>query len=258
MIDIGANLTDKSFSNDFNDVLSRARARDVEHIVVTGTDIQNSRRAIRICNEQSGYLSCTVGVHPHNASSTPGGWEESIRELADEPYVVALGETGLDYFRDFSPRPIQREVFIKQLDLATELKLPAFIHDRDSGEDLLSIVAEFTQLTAVIHCFTGSAELLTKYLDLGLYIGITGWICDERRGNELKRAAHLIPDDRLLIETDAPYLTPRTIRPRPKSRRNEPANLRYVAQCVAEVRNQSVEHIGKITANNARRLFSIQ
>lgn len=258
MIDIGANLTDKSFSKDFNGVLSRARARDVEHIIVTGTDMHSSRRAIGICSEYSDYLSCTVGVHPHNAASTLSGWEESIRELADEPCVVAVGETGLDYFRDFSPRPIQREVFTKQLELATELKLPAFIHDRDSGEDLLSIVAEFTRLTAVIHCFTGSAELLTKYLDLGLYIGITGWICDERRGNELKRAAQLIPDDRLLIETDAPYLTPRTIRPRPKSRRNEPENLRYVAQCVAEVRNQSVEHISKITANNARRLFSIQ
>lgn len=258
MIDIGANLTDKSFSHDLDQVLARSRASGVDHIIVTGTDLQGSRKAISICRKHPDRLSSTVGIHPHNAAKLTSGWEDTIKELVQERCVVALGETGLDYFRDFSPREIQRNVFAAQLELATELNLPVFIHDRDSSGDLLRIVSEFTQLCGVVHCFTGSAELLSKYLDLGLYIGITGWICDERRGTELKESAHLIPDDRLLIETDAPYLLPRTIRPRPKSRRNEPENLRYVAESVAEARNQSVEHVAKVTSDNARRLFSVQ
>ncbi len=258
MIDIGANLTDKSFSHDLDQVLARSSAHGVEHIIVTGTDLRGSREAIGICRNYPGRLSSTVGIHPHNAAKLSKDWADRIKELVREPCVVALGETGLDYFRDFSPREVQREVFIAQLELASALKMPVFIHDRDSAGDLLAIISEFSQLRGVVHCFTGSAELLSKYLDLGLYIGITGWICDERRGTELKRAAHLIPDDRLLIETDAPYLLPRTIRPRPKTRRNEPQNLRYVAQSVAEARNQSSQHIERLTSDNARRLFAIQ
>ena len=257
MIDIGANLTDKSFRHDLSHVLNRASAAGVDHIVVTGTDIQSSEEAIEICSKYSNYLSSTVGVHPHNAGRAIDGWQETIRKLSSSACVVAIGETGLDYFRDFSPRPVQREVFRVQLELASELGLPVFIHDRDSGDDLLSIVSDFSNLKAVVHCFTGTSDLLTKYLDLGLYIGVTGWICDERRGGSLKNSVHLVPDDRLLIETDAPYLLPRNIRPRPQSRRNEPANLLFVARVVAEARNQALDEVMNLTTKNAKRLFSI-
>ena len=171
--------------------------------------------------------------------------------------VVAVGETGLDYFRDFSPRTDQRKIFCAQLELASKVDMPVFIHDRDSQGDLLQIVSDFKQLKAVVHCFTGSQDLLISYLELGLYIGITGWVCDERRGVPLRKAVHLIPDDKLLVETDAPYLMPRNISPKPKNRRNEPANLHYVIEVIAAARQQSPEEVARITTNNAKSLFAI-
>lgn len=257
MIDIGANLTDKTFQHDVDAVLNRARTNGVEHIVVTGTDISSSKSAVRLCAQYPGFLSSTAGIHPHNSSRVPSGWIDEIKSIAKSNCAVAVGETGLDYYRDFAPRADQRKVFVAHLELASSMDIPVFIHDRDSQGDLLNIVTDFKGLKAVVHCFTGSADLLLNYLELDLYIGITGWVCDERRGNTVREAVHLIPDDRLLVETDAPYLMPRNIRPRPKTRRNEPANLSYVVTAIASARNQSVEGIAQLTVNNAKRLFAI-
>ena len=257
MIDIGANLTDKTFRNDLDDVLARAKRASVNHIVVTGTDLEHSQRAVELCDDHAGYLSSTAGIHPHNATSVQTPAIQQLTEIARNKCVVAIGETGLDYFRNFSPRLDQIFAFETQLQLAMELKLPAFIHDRDSNGELLAILKNFPQLTAVIHCFTGSAALLQDYLDLGLYIGITGWICDERRGWELYQCVSLIPDDRLLMETDSPYLLPRSMKPRPRSRRNEPAFLEHVCIALATAREQTVEHVQQITQENAKTLFGL-
>lgn len=225
--------------------------------MITGTDIWSSRRAVVLCSQYSGYLSSTAGIHPHRAGNARSGWIKEVEEVASSQCVVAIGETGLDYFRDFSPRSDQRRVFCAQLELAATLGLPVFIHDRESGGDLLRIVSEFKDLKAVVHCFTGSRDLLLKYLELDLYIGITGWVCDERRGVPLRESVHLIPNDRLLVETDSPYLMPRNIQPMPRTRRNEPANLQYVVDEIASARNQTPAEIARITSDNAKQLFAI-
>ncbi|MXZ56217.1 MAG: YchF/TatD family DNA exonuclease [Gammaproteobacteria bacterium] len=257
LIDIGANLTDKAFRSDLEDVLARAQRANVNHIVVTGTDIEHSRRALDLCGQHSGYLSSTAGIHPHNAASVQTQTIQQLTQIARNKCVVAIGETGLDYFRNFSPRLDQISAFETQLQLAVELELPAFIHDRDSKGELLAILKNFPNLSAVIHCFTGSASLLQDYLDLGLYIGITGWICDERRGLELYQCVNLIPDERLLIETDSPYLIPRSMKPRPRSRRNEPSFLEHVCITLAAARGQTFEHVQQITQQNAKTLFGL-
>lgn len=257
MIDIGANLTDKAFRNDLDEVLKRAKQENIDHIVVTGTDITHSQLGIELCGQNSDYLFSTAGIHPHNASSITEDSIQQLSELVQNQCVVAIGETGLDYYRNFSPRLVQIRVFEEQLQLARETQLPVFVHDRDSQGELLSILKNFTGLRAVIHCFTGNAQLLQDYLNLGLYVGITGWICDERRGRELFNSVNLIPDDRLLIETDSPYLIPRTITAPPRSRRNEPAFLPYVCESLAQARRQSTEHIAHITQQNAKTLFEL-
>ena len=257
MIDVGANLTDKSFLDDLDEVVKRAKSKGISHVMVTGTDVSGSRKAIELCAKYPGYLSSTAGIHPHNAGKVSLDWIDEIEEFARNECVVAIGETGLDYFRDFSPRSDQRKIFRAQLELARKLDMPVFIHDRDSQGELLQIVSEFRNLKAVVHCFTGSKDLLLNYLELGLYIGITGWVCDERRGVPLREAVHLIPDNRLLVETDAPYLMPRNISPKPKTRRNEPANLPYVIETLASAREQTPEEVVRFTSDNAKRLFGI-
>ena len=173
--------------------------------------------------------------------------------------MVAIGECGLDYNRDFSPRPAQRTCFEAQLDLAADLGMPVFVHERDAAGDMLGILRQFRDRIPriVVHCFTGDENTLRAYLELDLYIGITGWICDERRGSHLLDLIREIPAERLMIETDAPYLLPRTIRPRPKSRRNEPAFLSYVAATIASSLNEPVEVVADRTTTNAHRFFGL-
>jgi TatD DNase family protein len=170
-----------------------------------------------------------------------------------------VGETGLDFNRDFSPRPTQVTVFETQLQLAAKTGKPLFLHERDAFDTQYDILKNQrnTISNAVVHCFTGKESELRAYLDLGLYIGITGWICDERRGQELQRIVRYIPDDRLLIETDGPYLLPRDLRPRPKSRRNEPRYLPHIASRIAELRQQSPEFIEEQTRKNTITCFDL-
>ena len=257
MIDIGANLTDKSFSDDLHVVLEQAQEAGLSAIVVTGTDVAASQAAQKLAHNFPDALYSTAGVHPHHADEVGENWIEELTELARLPEVVAIGETGLDYFRDFSPREDQKEVFVLQLQLARDLAMPIFIHDRDSHGDMARLLSMHLASPSVVHCFTGNAEALKSYLDLGCYIGITGWVCDERRGSELAGLIPNIPLDRLLIETDAPYLLPRTIRPRPRSRRNEPKYLVYVAQKVAELTSKSIQEIAEVTTQNAKQLFRL-
>lgn len=256
MIDIGANLTDKSFTDDLDEVCERAKDVGVERIVVTGTNEVSSRQAFELAVRYPAYLAATAGVHPHHADDFTAHSLTTITDFAKQG-AVAIGETGLDYFRNFSTRANQRRVFQTQLELASALQLPVFVHDRDSEGEVLEMLLRHATTEVVVHCFTGDQALLDAYIAQDCYIGITGWVCDERRGKELASIVPRIPESKLLIETDSPYLMPRTIRPRPKTRRNEPMNLKYVRQKVAEVRAQSESHVDEITTANAKRFFRL-
>ena len=258
LIDIGANLTDASFSQDIESVINRAQKNNISHIIVTGTSVHETRLALDLGSQYPNYLSATAGIHPHAVDATSASWFEDLTLLARDSKVVALGEMGLDYYRNYTSRYKQQEVFDKQLELAKEIELPVFIHDRDSGNDVLDSLRKHRPKSCVVHCFTGSEKLLDAYLAEGYYIGITGWVCDERRGKELSLLIQRIPLSRLMIETDSPYLIPRTIEPRPKNRRNEPAYLQYIAQKVAQCYDVSVEEVTRRTSDNAMRFFSLK
>jgi len=259
LVDIGVNLAHDSFIDDRNEVLKRAADAGVTRIIVTGSSDSSNMEAAALAELHAGVLYSTAGVHPHHASDYGDESDALIRELVRKDVVVAVGECGLDYFRNFSPRDAQLDAFRRQLAIATECRLPVFLHQRDAHDDFVEVLeSTLPGLTrAVAHCFTGEGESLHEYIAMGLYIGITGWICDERRGQHLHDIVSIVPDDRLMIETDAPYLLPRTIRPKPKTRRNEPAYLPEVLKTVAEARGQSIEHVARITTENAERFFEL-
>ena len=259
MIDIGANLAHDSFDRDRAELLERAWAAGLEAIVVTGSSAASNERALDLARTHPGRLYATAGLHPHHASE----WDETlaarIAELGTLPEVVAVGECGLDYFRNYSPHPDQRRAFIAQLGLAVQANKPVFLHQRDAHADFHAILRDYRAAVngCVVHCFTDGGEALDAYLALDCHIGITGWICDERRGLELRELVRRIPAERLLIETDAPYLLPRTLRPAPKDRRNEPAFLPWVLNTVAAARGEDSAQLRMQTAANARRLFGL-
>ncbi len=259
LIDIGANLAHDSFDDDRDAVLARAADAGVNRLIVTGSSYQSNIDARNLARAHPGVLYSTAGVHPHHASEYDDKTDTSIRELAIHAEVVAVGECGLDYFRNFSPREAQLEAFQAQLEIGAETGRPVFLHQRDAHDDFIEVLEPMLPKLsrAVAHCFTGEHESLREYLAMGLYIGVTGWICDERRGLHLRDIVSAVPDDRLMIETDAPYLLPRTIRPKPKSRRNEPMYLPEVLTVVAEARGQSEQHVANITTENAERFYAL-
>ena len=228
-------------------------------MIVTGSSMDDSARALTVCRQWPGQLRATAGVHPHHAASFHATDLPRLSELLADPLVVAAGECGLDFYRNFSPPADQRRAFALQLALAAQHDRPLFLHQRDAHADFLAMLAEHPAVAsrAVVHCFTGGAAELEACLDAGLSIGITGWICDERRGQALREAAPRIPVDRLMIETDAPYLLPRTISPKPRDRRNEPMNLTAVLATLADCRGESRAHLALATTANACRFFGL-
>jgi len=259
LVDIGANLGHESFSHDLEAVLQRARAAGVVQMVVTGASREGARAALALARAHPGLLYATAGVHPHHALEVTAEGEAELRALQSQPEVVANGECGLDYFRDFCPRPAQRRAFERQLELAAENGKPVFLHQRDAHEDYMAILRQFDgRLGAcVTHCFTGTRAEMYACLDAGHSIGITGWLCDERRGTHLREMVKDIPADRLLIETDAPYLLPRTVKPAPKHRRNEPSFLRHIVEELARDRGEDVATTAAHSTQNARRFFQL-
>ena len=258
-IDIGVNLTDSSFDNDYQHVIEQAIESGVSTLILTGTTLKDSEQAIALCQEYPDVLYCTVGVHPHYAKDHSEVDFRQLHSLIAEPCVVAIGETGLDFNRNASPPASQIETFERQIETAHESQLPLFLHERDAHKKQIEILRHHRDhfSNAVAHCFTGSKEELYNYLDLDLYIGITGWVCDERRGLELQKLIKDIPANRLMIETDSPYLLPRTIRPRPKSRRNHPHNLIYIANQLCELTGKSLEQLSDETYKNTIEFFSL-
>ncbi|MFT6341161.1 MAG: TatD DNase family protein [Alcanivorax sp.] len=256
--DIGVNLTDKQFRDDQDEVLERARSAGVTWQLLTGTNVDESRLAMELASQHDDLFS-TAGLHPHSARFYSPALEKELRELLTQKSVKAAGEMGLDFNRDFSPRPDQERAFEAQLALAVEYRLPVFLHERDAHERFLPILKAHRDhlVGAVVHCFTGSRQALFDYLDLDCHIGITGWVCDERRGKPLAELVHNIPDNRLLLETDAPYLLPRDLpEPPPKKRRNEPSLLPWIGKRVANLREQDVASVAQMTSANARELFT--
>ncbi|MCH7502411.1 MAG: TatD family hydrolase [Proteobacteria bacterium] len=259
LIDIGVNLSHNNFDEDRDAVMKRAATAGVTRMIVTGSSDESNEAALRLAESHRSVLYATAGVHPHHASDYDNATDARIRELAARDAVVAIGECGLDYCRNFSPRDAQLAAFQAQLEIAADKGMPVFLHQRDAHDDFIEILEPMLPRLprAVAHCFTGEGESLRQYLAMDLYIGITGWICDERRGMHLQDIASIIPDDRLMIETDAPYLLPRTLEPKPRSRRNEPAFLTEVLRVVAEARGQSREHVARITTDNAMSFFDL-
>jgi TatD DNase family protein len=239
--------------------MARAQIAGVAQMMVTGASMEGTGKAIELARAHPGRLFATAGVHPHHASELTPDSLSVLEEFARQPEVVAAGECGLDYFRDFSPRPVQQEAFHRQLELAARVGKPVFLHQRDAHEDFLAILKEHRQtlVGGVTHCFTGVGNEMMAYLELGFAIGITGWICDERRGAHLVPLMPAIPADRLLLETDGPYLLPRDFRPKPASRRNEPAYLPHIAAAVARARGESVATLARSSTAATRRLFGL-
>jgi TatD DNase family protein len=257
LIDIGINLTHEAYRDDLGDVLARASAAGVRQMVVTGASVAGSEHALTLVHAHAGRLWCTAGVHPHHASELHEPTLGTLRQLLANPAVVAAGECGLDYYRNFSPYADQRRAFDWQLQLALDSGKPAFLHQRDAHRDFLAALVAHPGVHGVAHCFTGGQEELEAYLGLGLHIGITGWVCDERRGAHLQPLVARIPRGRLLLETDGPYLLPRDLDPKPPHRRNEPAYLPHICRVVARLRGESPEDCAAHTSAAARALFGL-
>ena len=259
LIDIGANLAHDSFDADRTAVIGRAVRAGVAAIVVTGSTVADSVRALELCRRWPARLRATAGVHPHHASGFHEQEAAALEALLADPLVVAAGECGLDYFRNFSPPAEQRRAFGLQLAFAARHARPLFLHQRDAHADFLAMLAEHPELAAraVLHCFTGGPRELDDCLTAGLCVGITGWICDERRGAALREAAPRIPSDRLMIETDAPYLLPRTLDPKPAHRRNEPMYLPAVLEALARCRGDDPDELAVRVTENACRFFGL-
>jgi TatD DNase family protein len=259
LIDVGVNLTNKSLLADLDGVMLRAQQAGVTRMVITGTSIHESRQAIELCQRFPGRLVSTAGVHPHHASEWHENSYTELELLAQQDCVHAIGEAGLDFNRNYSPHPAQESSFARQMELAVALQMPLFCHQRDAHRRFVEMLRLYRDdiKRLVVHCFTDTREALIDYLDLDCYIGITGWICDERRGLELQQMVKLIPPDRLLLETDAPYLLPRTLQPKPSSRINEPAYLPHILEKVAYHQDKPPPQLAEQSLQNSLKFFDL-
>lgn len=259
LIDIGLNLSHDSFDHDRDEVVQRALDHGVAGFILTGASEDGATKAFELTKIYPEISWSTAGIHPHYSNSWNDGTAEHLRQLLRYDKVVAVGECGLDHFRNFSTPKEQEHAFREQLQLAVETQKPLFLHQRDAHDDFLRILKDYWDDSngGVAHCFTGTKEHMRDYLDLGLYIGITGWVCDERRGHDLQEAVKYLPADRMLIETDAPYLLPRDLKPKPKTRRNEPMYLGHILGVIALLRNENANALAEITTQNTKNLFKI-
>ena len=257
LFDICINLDNVQFDSDREALLQRGRDVGVAHLCLTGSSLSSSRFALEWAKKDPSHYVSTTGIHPHDAvSATPEVLRE-IELLLQEEEVRAVGECGLDYNRNFSPREAQIRCFESQIDISNRHRYPLFLHQRDAHADFMGCMEEATQ-PAVVHCFTDSKESLFSYLDRGWYIGITGWICDPKRGEELRSIVNHIPLSQLMVETDAPWLFPKDYRPKPKKRRNEPKYLPHIVAVLATHMNQSVEDVVHHSFQNACTFFGIR
>jgi TatD DNase family protein len=256
LVDTHAHLDDEKFASDLNAVLERARAANVTAIVAVGTTVETSRRAVQLARENP-IVHAAVGIHPNYAAQAAASDWQAITELTSDPAVVAVGETGLDRFRDDTPFDLQRDYFKRHLDLARERQLPVIIHCRDADADLLPCLGQAAAAGSVRgerHSFTGQAATAARCLELGLYISFAGQLTyNNRKFDALREVARIVPADRLLVETDSPYLAPEPHR----GQRNEPAHVQLTASRLAEIRGVSLDQVANLTTANARTLFQL-
>ena len=259
-IDIGVNLTGSSFKKDIPQVIERAQLAGVEQLIITGTNTQHSEEAIALTEQFESVCYATAGLHPHHASDYSADLGSELRDMLKHENVVAVGECGLDFNRNFSSRKEQVRAFEAQLEIAIDLQTPVFLHQRDAHDDFIAMIkscrSDLNQLVA--HCFTGSIEEVNDFVILDMYIGVTGWICDERRGASLQQAVKHIPLDRIMLETDAPYLLPRDLQEKPVAKnRNEPCYLPHIAQAVAKHMNVEPTELISAAYENSCNFFRL-
>ena len=259
LLDIGLNLTHDSFDDDRDEVVQRAASAGVTRFVITGATVASSAHALELAHRFPGRMFATAGVHPHHAESFDAHSLAALRGLVGDAQIVAVGECGLDYYRNFSSHAAQLAAFRGQLELAAECRKPVFLHQRDAHAAFCETLRPLRNslVGGVAHCFTGNTAELEEYLAMGLYIGITGWVCDERRGGALREALPHIPVERLLLETDAPYLLPRDLPEKPANRRNEPCYLPHVLSRIAAITGHSEAVLAAASVANAERLFGL-
>jgi TatD DNase family protein len=253
LVDSHAHIQLSQFDRDRHDVLQRAQSAGIEQILVVGFDLKTSQQAVELAMNTEN-LWATVGMHPHDAKDLTNTAMDTFQRLADHPKVIALGEMGLDYYRDLSPRSIQKTAFEQQLDLAEELDMPIIVHNREAYHDILPILrSRKGRISGVLHCFSGDVDIMKQTLDIGFYIGIGGPVT-YKKSDDLQTVAKQVPANRLLIETDCPWLAPQFRR----GKRNEPSYVISVAERIAELRGTPAEEIGQITTQNFVTLFSNQ
>lgn len=257
-IDIGINLTNKQFHNEHDEIINRALDNGVDHMILTGTSVRGSRESAEIAADYPEILYSTAGIHPHDAKSFNPESIPGLRQLLKLDHVISVGECGLDFDRDFSPRPVQEKCYRAQLELAIEVRKPLFLHERAAFKRFNEITDEYLSKLpeAVVHCFTGTLEEAKIYLDKGFYLGFTGAISDEKRFSHLEEVIRYTPLDRMMIETDAPFMLPKNM-PRTQNRRNEPSYLPYVAQTIARWKKISVAEVADETTETAGNFFKI-
>ncbi|QUX95907.1 cytoplasmic Dnase [Marinomonas sp. CT5] len=257
MIDIGVNINHRFFLDDLDKTIDEMLQAGVHGMICIASDLEESKQIQALCDSRSSMWN-TLGCHPHQAKTWNADTKRHLADLINIKRPVAIGETGLDFNRNYSSRQEQFYAFDEQIELATDHQLPLYLHERDAHTEMVEILKKHPSLAqhSIIHCFTGSRAQLDRYLELGLSIGITGWVCDERRGEDLQLSIPHIPLDKLLLETDAPYLLPRNIRPRPK--KNHPKFLPWVAKEVARLKGISVEELIQASLSNTERVFGIR
>ena len=253
LVDSHTHIQLSQFDRDRYDVLQRAKSAGIEQILVIGFDLKTSQQAVELAMNTEN-LWATVGMHPHDAKDLTNTAMDTFRRLADHPKVIALGEMGLDYYRDLSPRSIQKTAFEQQLDLAEEFDMPIIVHNREAYHDILPILrSRKGRIVGVLHCFSGDIDIMKQTLDIGFYIGIGGPVT-YKKSDDLQTVAKQVPANRLLIETDCPWLAPQFRR----GKRNEPSYVISVVERIAELRGMPTEEIGQITTQNFVTLFSNQ
>ena len=257
LFDIGANLTHESFNEDLKEIIDESIESNINKICITGCDIDDSKKALSIAQSFPEHLISTCGIHPHYADKFNDSSAQKIKEIAGNKLVKAIGETGLDFNRNYSSRKNQLHSFQKHIEIANDLELPLFLHQRDSHKDFLDCIeVAKPETNCVVHCFTGSRLEMNDYLSLGFYIGLTGWICDPKRGAHMEEFISDIPLDKLLIETDSPYLLPKKIKI--KGRRNKPLFLSEVLNKVSEIRQEPIDILRSEIFKNSIEFFNLQ
>ena len=255
--DIGANLTHKSFDKDLEEVLDKSINNGIKKICITSTTIQDTKNAIDLCKNRNDFLFTTVGIHPHLADSFDEEVKNEIINLSSNIHVKAIGETGLDFNRNYSKKENQIFSFLNHIEISNKVKLPLFLHQRESHKTFISCLDEvLPENSCVVHCFTESQKEFYEYLDKGFWIGFTGWICDPKRSSHMNELLKKMPLDRVMIETDSPYLLPKNIKI--KGRRNEPMFISEIAERIAFLQNKDLEDLTQIFYRNSLEFFSLQ